>query len=78
MDELYVVCENYVLCVASVLCSYNITYALCVVVHFMMQKLASMSVTIQLSTNEDDELPEKVLLGSVTTKGRCSTAHTYT
>lgn len=76
LDELYAVCIIFFVCVASILWSYNMTYVLCVVVVFMMQKLTHMSVNVQPSTNVDDEFSEKVVLGGVSTKGRCSAAHT--
>lgn len=48
------------------------------VVLFMMQKLALMNVIVQPSTNEDDEIPLRVVLGGANMKGGCSTAHTHT
>lgn len=76
LAEIYEVCTNFVLCVAFILWSYNMTYALCVIFVFMMKKLAPVSVIFQLSTNVDDELHEKVVLDCASTKGSCSAAHT--
>lgn len=45
------------------------TYVLCVDVVFMMHKFALVGVIVQLSTNEDDQLPKKVVLDGVNTKG---------
>lgn len=48
----------------------------CVVVTFMMQKLGD---TVQPCKNENDEqLPERVVLDGVSIKGSCSAAHTDT
>lgn len=63
------VCTNFVLYVAYVLWSYSMKYALCVVVIFMIQKLASMTVIVQSSTNVIDQFPEKIVLGGTSTKG---------
>lgn len=77
LEELYAICENSVFfCCICVLWFYNLTYTLCIVVIFMMQKLTPMSVTVQSSTNKDAELSERVILDVASTKGSCSAAHT--
>lgn len=79
MKELYAVCGNGVLCVESVLCCcmINSVYALCVVVAHMMQKSAPMGVTVQPDINEDNEIPEGVLLGGASIKVNCSSTHIH-
>lgn len=36
-----------------------------------------MGINVQTITNEDDELPERVVLSGASTKGSCSVAHTH-
>ena len=37
-----------------------------------------MGINVQTITNEDDELPERVILDGVSTKGICSATHIHT
>lgn len=51
-------------------------YALCVVVVFMIQKLASLTVIVQPSINIIDQFSEKVILGGTNTKDSGLAVHT--
>lgn len=35
LDDLYMICENCIMCVASILCSYNRIYILCIAIVFI-------------------------------------------